>query len=93
MTTLRQDLLERVRRVLSDTFMDDGLVITEGTRFADISEWDSGLHVTLIMALEREFNVRLNAKEASQSVAIRPVLDLLETKLKTRGDPAKGDRH
>jgi hypothetical protein len=39
------------------------------------------LHVTLLMALEREFNVRLNSKEAGQSVAIRPILDLLETKL------------
>jgi acyl carrier protein len=90
MTTLRQDLLDRVRRVLHETFMDDRLAITEDTKFADIPEWDSILHVTLIMTLEREFNVRLSAREASESIAIRPVLDVLENKLKTRNDPANG---
>jgi acyl carrier protein len=77
----RQEMLERVRRVLRDTFVDDRLVITEDTKLADISEWDSELHVTLILALEQEFDVRLTAKEASQSVAIRPILDLLESKI------------
>jgi acyl carrier protein len=80
MENFRQGLLDRVRRVLKETFLNDGLIITEDTKLADIPEWDSMLHVTLIMALENEFNVRLNAKEASLSVAIRPILDLLETK-------------
>jgi len=81
MTNSRQDLMERVRCVLKDMFLNDSLVIKEDTELANIPEWDSMLHVTLVMALEREFNIRLNAKEASQSVAIRPILDLLETKL------------
>jgi acyl carrier protein len=81
MTDLRQNLMERVRRVLKDMFLSDSLVITEDTQLADIREWDSMLHVTLVMALEGEFKVRLNAKEASQSVAVRPILDLLEAKL------------
>lgn len=85
MANSRQDLLDRVRRVLKDTFLNDGLVIAEDTKLADLAEWDSMLHVTLIMALENEFQVRLNAKEASQSVAIRPILDLLEIKLNPLG--------
>jgi acyl carrier protein len=80
MTNFRQDLMERVGCILKDMFLNDSLAITEDTQLADIPEWDSMLHVTLVMALEREFNVRLNAKEASQSVAIRPILDLLEAK-------------
>jgi acyl carrier protein len=80
MTDLRQDLLNRVRHVLQDIFLDDRLVITEDTKLAEIPQWDSMLHVTLIMALENEFSVRLNAREASQSVAVRPILDLLERK-------------
>lgn len=80
MTDVRQDLLDRIRRVLQDTFLDNRLIVTEDTKLADIPQWDSMLHVTLIMAIENEFSVRLNAKEASQSVAIRPILDLLERK-------------
>jgi acyl carrier protein len=85
MANSREDLLGRVRRVLKDVFLDDGLVIVEDTKLSDLAEWDSMLHVTLIMALENEFKVRLNAKEASQSVAIRPILDLLEIKLNPVG--------
>ena len=80
MTTSRQDLMERVRRVVQDMVLNDTLVIAEDTKLADIPEWDSMLHVTLVMALETEFGVRLNAEEASQSVAIRPILDLLDAK-------------
>src|SRR5438874_7561439 len=76
----RQALMERVQRVVRDMILNDSLVITEDTKLADIPEWDSLLHVTLVVALEMEFGVRLNAKEASQSIAIRPILDLLEAK-------------
>ena len=85
MTNFRQDLMERVRCVLKDLFLDDALVITEDTKLADIPEWDSMLHVTLVMTIEREFSVRLNAKEVSQTVAIRPILDLLEAKVGHQG--------
>jgi acyl carrier protein len=80
MDNFRQDAFDRLRRVLNNTFLNADLVFTEDTKLTDIPEWDSMLHVTFIMALENEFNVRLSAKEASQSVAIRPILDLLETK-------------
>jgi acyl carrier protein len=80
MTSFRQGLMERVQSVLRDMFLNDSLVIADDTKLDDIPEWDSMLHVTLVMALEREFDVRLNAREASQSVAIRSILDLLEAK-------------
>ncbi len=80
MANHRQEVLERVRRVLRDTFLNDDLIVAEDTNLADIPEWDSELHVTLVLALEHEFNVRLTAREASRAVAIRPILDLLESK-------------
>lgn len=90
MTKAREVLMERVRRVLADIIFNDSLVITEDTTMADIPEWDSMLHVTLLMALEREFNIRLNAKEAGEAIAIRPILALVEAKTNathlSRGD-------
>ena len=72
--------MERVQNVLRDLFLNNSLVIKEDTKLADIPEWDSMLHVTFVMSLEREFNIRLNAKEASQAIALRPILDLLTAK-------------
>jgi len=81
MVTSRQELLKRVQRVFEEVFLDDSGRITEETQLSDIPEWDSMVHVTLVMALEREFDVRFNAKDASQAVAIRPILDILTPKL------------
>jgi acyl carrier protein len=84
MANLREDLLDRVQRVLKENLLDDFLVITEDTKMEDIPEWDSMFHVTLVLSLEREFDVRLNARETSQAVAMRPILDLLEAKLRSK---------
>ncbi len=78
--------MERVQRVLKDMLLNDSLVITEDTKLDGIPEWDSMLHVTLVMALEREFDIRLNAREASQLVVMRRILDLLEAKLSASRD-------
>ncbi len=80
MTDSRRNLLKRIETVVHNLVLDDSLVITEETKLTDLAEWDSLLHVTLVIALETEFDVRLDDKEASQSTAIRPILDLLEAK-------------
>jgi len=92
-TTFRQDLMERVRRILRDLFLDNSLAVTEDTQLVDIPEWDSMLHVTLVMAIETEFNVRLNAREVSELTAIRPILDVLTAKLGTQSREALDGSH
>jgi acyl carrier protein len=83
-----EELLERVQRVLREVFADEHLVINEDTHLSDIPEWDSTSHVTLIMALENEFNVRLNARQASEAVAIPPILDVLRKKMSANRPPS-----
>jgi hypothetical protein len=38
MANFRQDLLHRVRRVLSKSLLDDSLIVTEHTKMSDIPE-------------------------------------------------------
>ena len=80
MMDLRQVLFERVQRVFRETLDDNSLKITKDTTQIDLSEWDSKFQVTLIMAIENEFDVRLSAKDASQLVSVCAILDLLESK-------------
>jgi acyl carrier protein len=80
MMDLRQVLFERVQRVFRETLDDNSLRITKDTTQIDLSEWDSTFQVTLIMAIENEFDVRLSAKDASQLVSVCAILDLLESK-------------
>jgi acyl carrier protein len=80
MMDLRQVLFERVQRVFRETLDDNSLRITKDTTQIDLLEWDSKFQVTLIMAIENEFDVRLSAKDASQLVSVCAILDLLESK-------------
>lgn len=73
----RAAVLERVQNVFRDVFDDDGLTITDATSAADISDWDSLMHITLCVALEREFDIRMNAVEIGALSNVGKLVDLL----------------
>lgn len=88
MTDLEHGLLERLQGVFRETLDDRSLKITKETAQADISEWDSMFQITLIMAIEKQFGVRLTAREASKLVSVRAILEFL----KTRNVQASGNK-
>jgi acyl carrier protein len=57
-------LRTRLTRVFREVFDDDALELTDATSAEDIDAWDSLMHITLVLAVEREFGVRLSAAEA-----------------------------
>lgn len=73
-------LIQRVQRVFREVLDDDSLEITEHIAQADVPEWDSMFQITLILAIEKEFDLRLVAKDAGQLVTVRAILDLLSAK-------------
>jgi acyl carrier protein len=54
---------QKLNQVFRDVFDDDGIEIFDAMTAADIDEWDSVTHITLVLAVEKEFGVRLNAAE------------------------------
>lgn len=54
-----------------------------------ISQWDSTSHLTLIMAIEDDFDVRLNAREASELLTLPQILDVLRKKMNTNSIPGR----
>lgn len=76
----RNEILQRLRQVFQDVFDDDQLLVSEETSAADIESWDSLMHVTLCVAVEREFKTRLNTAEIARFANIGGLIDLLEKK-------------
>lgn len=72
------DTSERLTEVFRDVFDDDTLVISRETTAADIEEWDSLTHVTLVVSVEREFNVRFTSAEVSALECVGDLIDLIE---------------
>ncbi|MDR1057397.1 MAG: acyl carrier protein [Coxiellaceae bacterium] len=73
-----KEIVERLNRVFQEVFDDYGIKIYEGMTAADIEEWDSIMQITLVIAVEKEFNIRLNASEVSQLSNIGEMIKLLK---------------
>jgi acyl carrier protein len=73
----RDVLRQRLQQVFREVFDDDTIIIEEGTTAEDIDEWDSLTHITLIVAAEKEFGLRLNAAEVGKLANVGALLDIL----------------
>lgn len=61
-----------------EVFDDDSIEIFDEMTAKDIPEWDSLMHIILVVAVEKEFIVRLNAAQVGQLKNVGEMLDLLE---------------
>ena len=59
----QDDVLSRLTLVFRDVFGDDELTLTRATTAADVKGWDSLRMVSLVVAVERAFQVRLRSRE------------------------------
>ncbi len=70
--------LARLTEVFRDVFDDDSLVITVETAAGDIEGWDSLMHVTLILNLEKAFKVKFTSSQVASLKNVGDLLKLIE---------------
>lgn len=58
----REEVYERLNAVFADVFDDDELTVNDETNAADVDGWDSLMHITLIDAVEEEFDISFDMK-------------------------------
>ncbi len=73
----RQRMTERLEEVFRDVFDDDGIDIFDAMTAEDVEEWDSLMHITLMVATEQEFGMRLNAVEVGKLRNVGALIDLM----------------
>lgn len=56
------EIYEKLNEIFSDVF-DDEITVTAETTSADIEDWDSLSHITLISSIEEAFGMRFSMKE------------------------------
>lgn len=74
------DEMDRLTVVFQDVFDDDELLVTRDTKASDVAEWDSLMHVNLILAVEREFDIRFSSMEVASLVDVGHLADLVDAK-------------
>ena len=74
----REALSERLNDVFQDVFDDDSIRIFPEMTARDIDDWDSLMHITLVLAVEKAFSIRLKAAEVGSLENVGQMIDLLE---------------
>ena len=77
----RQEIFEAVQDIFRDVFDDEELVIKDETNAEDIEDWDSLEHITLIVAMEKEFHMKFDIKEVNKLENVGQMIDLIKRKL------------
>ena len=77
----REQVFERVQEIFRDIFDDQSLEIKDSTNANDIEEWDSFNQINLVVAFEKEFNVKFKFQELSDLKDVGGMIDLTMHKL------------
>lgn len=77
----RDEIMEKVQRIFREVFDDDTLVIKDSTNSSDIEDWDSLEHISLVVSMEKEFDLKFDLKEVNKFANVGEMVDLIASKL------------
>jgi acyl carrier protein len=78
------DLMARLNQIFRDVFDDDELEVTPATTARDVEGWDSLMHVTLIINVERAFGIRFGSAEVASLQNVGQLADLIASRTAAR---------
>jgi len=73
----REMIFERTNRVFRDVFDDNSITVGENTKAADIEDWDSLMHINLVLAIEEEFGMKFSMGEVTGMKNVGEMADIL----------------
>ena len=79
---MNQEIFDRLNDVFRDVFDDDSLTVTAATTAADIEDWDSLSHITLVSAVEDEFRMKFSMKEVVEMKNVGEMAAIVEARRK-----------
>ena len=77
----REEIMEKVNGIFRDVFDDETLVITDSTNSDDIEDWDSLEHISLIISMEKELNMKFDIKEVNKLENVGQMVDMIKKKM------------
>jgi acyl carrier protein len=70
-------ILHELNDLFREVFEDEDLVISRDTSAKDVAGWDSLMHVTLILSVEKQFGIRFFSSEVSMLKNAGELADLI----------------
>jgi acyl carrier protein len=69
---------ETLARIFQEEFDDDSLKISEEMNSDDIEDWDSLANINLLVAMEKEFDIKFSMKDIQNLENIGDMINLIE---------------
>jgi acyl carrier protein len=77
-----ESVKQRLNTVFQDVFDDPKLQITDEMTADDVDAWDSLTHIDLIVAVEKEFRIKLSTSAVRGLKNVGDFIALVESKTK-----------
>lgn len=74
----REEIYEKLNEVFRDVFDDETITVNDETTAADVEGWDSHMHISLIDAVEEEFDIRFDMKTVVKMKNVGEMVDVIE---------------
>lgn len=74
--TSQTEVLARLQSIFDDIFLDE-VVLTPELSAHDVEEWDSLLHISLVVAVEEAFDIRFRVGEVEATKNVGDFADLI----------------
>jgi len=58
-----EELLKKINYIFIDVLENEDILVEYETTSQDIEEWDSLNHISLVVAIEKSFNIQFTAQE------------------------------
>jgi acyl carrier protein len=71
----KEKIFEKLQDIFRDIFDDEGMIISFDTKSDDIKEWDSLNHISLIVAVEKEFHIKFAVEEMLELKDVQAIID------------------
>ena len=73
----RSEIFEKLNEIFRDVYDDDSITVTDSTSAADIEDWDSLTHITLISEVEEEFGIKFAMKDVIGMQNVGEMVDII----------------
>ena len=77
----REEIYERLNEVFQDVFDDDDIEVNNETTAKDIDGWDSLHHISLLSAIEDEFDIEFSMGRTVSMKNVGEMVDYIEEEL------------
>ncbi len=76
-----KEILERLEYIFSDVFDREDISLNEESSSESIEEWDSLAHIQIVSAIQKEFGIKINAREMMNWDRVGDMVETIRNKV------------